>query len=228
MVRYLSIDDLESRETSRPKRFTSLRFRTLTTAPIFSGSAGAMPSCRGRATSGPATRSRSTPCGAGHRAAPPRSQFSRAGTSRRRAVEERRGHSLRHADIIAALETNRYAAAGVDIDAKAAALARARDSIRSTFTPGVLGDVRRVRWAVPTPTFSDIPQSPLLVASEPMAWERSYTVAFQTPGAVVVLLRRADLVNHCVNDILVQGARAPCFSSTTSQWAWKPYLALAS
>jgi phosphoribosylaminoimidazole (AIR) synthetase len=36
-------------------------------------------------------------------------------------------------------EDFRYSAAGVDIDAKAAALARARAAIRSTFTPGVSG-----------------------------------------------------------------------------------------
>ena len=39
------------------------------------------------------------------------------------------------------MKDSRYAAAGVDIDAKAAALARAKAAIRSTFTPGVLGDV---------------------------------------------------------------------------------------
>jgi hypothetical protein len=49
------------------------------------------------------------------------------------------------------LTNSRYAAAGVDIDAKAVALARAKEVIRSTFTPGVLGDVgsrRRGRRSV--------------------------------------------------------------------------------
>jgi phosphoribosylformylglycinamidine cyclo-ligase len=99
------------------------------------------------------------------------------------------------------LKDSRYAAAGVDIDAKTAALARARQAIRSTFTPGVLGDVGgfgglfRPDWSV----YRD----PVLVAS---------TDGVGTKLKVASAVGRhdtcgADLVNHCVNDILVQGAR---------------------
>jgi len=99
------------------------------------------------------------------------------------------------------LKDSRYAAAGVDIDAKAAALARARGLIRSTFTPGVLGDVGGFGGLF-RPDFSGY-REPVLVAS---------TDGVGTKLKVAIGAGRhdacgEDLVNHCVNDILVQGAR---------------------
>jgi phosphoribosylformylglycinamidine cyclo-ligase len=99
------------------------------------------------------------------------------------------------------LTDSRYAAAGVDIDAKAAALARAKAAIRSTFTPGVLGDVGGFGGLF-RPDFSKY-REPVLVAS---------TDGVGTKLKVAIAMGRhdacgADLVNHCVNDILVQGAR---------------------
>src|SRR5215475_2375758 len=97
--------------------------------------------------------------------------------------------------------TSRYADAGVDIDAKAAALARAKNAIRSTFTPGVLGDVGGFGGLF-RPDFSKY-REPVLVGS---------TDGVGTKLKVAIEMGRhdtcgADLVNHCVNDILVQGAR---------------------
>jgi phosphoribosylformylglycinamidine cyclo-ligase len=99
------------------------------------------------------------------------------------------------------LKDSRYAAAGVDIDAKAAALNRARDAIRSTFNPQVLGDVGGFGGLF-APDFSGY-KEPVLVAS---------TDGVGTKLKVAIAAGRhdscgADLVNHCVNDILVQGAR---------------------
>src|SRR4030095_3931078 len=99
------------------------------------------------------------------------------------------------------LKDSRYAEAGVDIDAKAAALERAKTAIRSTFTPGVLGDVGGFGGLF-LPDFSGYPE-PVLVAS---------TDGVGTKLKIAVAANRhdtcgADLVNHCVNDILVQGAR---------------------
>jgi phosphoribosylformylglycinamidine cyclo-ligase len=98
------------------------------------------------------------------------------------------------------LTDSRYAAAGVDIDAKMAALQQARTAIRSTFTPGVLGDVGGFGGLF-RPDFSRY-REPVLVAS---------TDGVGTKLKVAILAGRhdtcgADLVNHCVNDILVQGA----------------------
>ncbi len=99
------------------------------------------------------------------------------------------------------MKDSRYAAAGVDIDAKASALARARDAIRSTFTSGVLGDVGGFGGLF-RPDFSAF-REPVLVAS---------TDGVGTKLKIAIQTNRhdgcgADLVNHCVNDILVQGAR---------------------
>ncbi|MGH9399915.1 MAG: phosphoribosylformylglycinamidine cyclo-ligase [Thermoanaerobaculia bacterium] len=99
------------------------------------------------------------------------------------------------------MKDSRYAAAGVDIDAKSAALVRARDAIRSTFNPQVLGDVGGFGGLF-APDFSGY-REPVLVAS---------TDGVGTKLKVAIAASRhdscgADLVNHCVNDILVQGAR---------------------
>jgi phosphoribosylformylglycinamidine cyclo-ligase len=99
------------------------------------------------------------------------------------------------------LKSSRYADAGVDIDAKAAALARAKAAIRSTFTPGVLGDVGGFGGLF-RPDFSKY-REPVLVAS---------TDGVGTKLKIAIEMHRhdtcgADLVSHCVNDILVQGAR---------------------
>jgi len=96
--------------------------------------------------------------------------------------------------------TSRYADAGVDIDAKAAALARAKAAIRSTFTPCVLGDVGGFGGLF-RPDFSKY-KEPVLVGS---------TDGVGTKLKVAIDMGRhdtcgGDLVNHCVNDTLVQGA----------------------
>ena len=89
----------------------------------------------------------------------------------------------------------------MDITAKAAALERARSAIRSTFTPEVLGDIGGFGGLF-RPDFTGL-REPVLVAS---------TDGVGTKLKVAVAANRhdtcgADLVNHCVNDILVQGAR---------------------
>ncbi len=99
------------------------------------------------------------------------------------------------------MKDSRYAEAGVDIDAKARALENAKSVIRSTFTAGVLGDVGGFGGLF-RPDFTGL-REPVLVAS---------TDGVGTKLKVAIAMGRhdacgADLVNHCVNDILVQGAR---------------------
>jgi len=98
------------------------------------------------------------------------------------------------------LKSSRYAAAGVDIDAKMRAIAASKEAIRSTFTAGVIGDVGSFGGLF-RPDFSRF-KEPVLVAS---------TDGVGTKLKVAAMAGRhdtcgADLVNHCVNDILVQGA----------------------
>ncbi|MGZ6970249.1 MAG: phosphoribosylformylglycinamidine cyclo-ligase [Thermoanaerobaculia bacterium] len=97
-----------------------------------------------------------------------------------------------------------YADAGVDIDAKMGAVARAKDAIRSTFTKGVVGDVGGFGGLF-RPDFTGM-TDPLLVAS-------TDGVGTKLKVAIAAGVHRTvgqDLVNHCVNDILVQGA-SPLF-----------------
>jgi len=98
----------------------------------------------------------------------------------------------------------RYADAGVDIDAKMGAVARAKDAIRSTFTKGVVGDVGGFGGLF-RPDFTGM-SDPLLVASaDGVGTKLKVAIAAGVHGTV-----GQDLVNHCVNDILVQGA-SPLF-----------------
>ncbi len=95
-----------------------------------------------------------------------------------------------------------YRSAGVDIDAANEAVLRMRDSIRSTFTPGVLTDVGAFGGMF---SLAALPayQEPVLVSSIDGVGTK-LKVAIKV-GKHDTIGR--DLVNHCVNDILVQGAR---------------------
>jgi phosphoribosylformylglycinamidine cyclo-ligase len=93
-----------------------------------------------------------------------------------------------------------YKAAGVDIDAGNETVRRIRGLARSTFTSGVLSDIGSFGglFRLDSGRYRD----PVLVAS---------VDGVGTKLKVAFLAQRhdtigADLVNHCVNDILVQGA----------------------
>jgi phosphoribosylformylglycinamidine cyclo-ligase len=95
---------------------------------------------------------------------------------------------------------DRYAAAGVDLSAAERAKARIGELVRSTRTAGSLGAVGAFGGLVRVP--KDVPD-PVLVAS---------TDGVGTKVLVAIAAGRHDtvgecLVNHCVNDILVHGAR---------------------
>ncbi len=91
-----------------------------------------------------------------------------------------------------------YAAAGVDIDEMAAGLSAIKKLVRATATDGVLGEIGRFGGLFRSPGRSQV-----LVAS---------TDGVGTKLNVAAMAGRHDtvgqcLVNHCVNDILAQGAR---------------------
>lgn len=94
-----------------------------------------------------------------------------------------------------------YRRAGVDIDAKYQAILGSGDAIRSTYGPGVVGDVGMFAGLFDLQAAGAADQ--LLVASN------------DGVGTKVMIAQRSgqlgsvgeDLVNHCVDDILVQGAR---------------------
>lgn len=93
-----------------------------------------------------------------------------------------------------------YAAAGVDINAQDRALAEVKKLARATFTPGVLSEIG---------SFGGLFKPPLAGMEEPILVASADGV-----GTKLMVARMLgnyssvgrDLVNHCVNDILVQGA----------------------
>ncbi len=92
-----------------------------------------------------------------------------------------------------------YRDAGVDIDAKMGAIFSARKAIESTWNSGCVGSFGGFGGLFKCPTGDD----PLLCSS---------TDGVGTKIAVAIAAGRHDtvgqcLTNHCVNDILVQGAR---------------------
>jgi phosphoribosylformylglycinamidine cyclo-ligase len=94
-----------------------------------------------------------------------------------------------------------YHSAGVDIDAATKAVGKIRDLARSTFRPEVLSDIGSFGglFRLDTARF----RRPVLVAS---------TDGVGTKLKIAIATGRNDgvgydLVSHCINDILVQGAR---------------------
>ena len=93
-----------------------------------------------------------------------------------------------------------YKESGVDIDAGNEAVRRIRELARSTFTPGVLSEIGSFGGLF-RPDLSGL-TDPVLVSSADGVGTK-LKVAFRTGRHDTV---GGDLVNHCVNDILVQGA----------------------
>ena len=93
-----------------------------------------------------------------------------------------------------------YKTAGVDIDAGNEAVRRIRGLARTTFTPGVMSDIGSFGGLFRLDTARC--QEPVLVSSADGVGTK-LKVAFLADRHDTV---GADLVNHCVNDILVQGA----------------------
>src|SRR5215468_1000958 len=93
-----------------------------------------------------------------------------------------------------------YRQSGVDIDAGNETVRRIKSLARSTFTPGVLSDIGSFGGLFRLDR--DRYQDPVLVSSADGVGTK-LRVAFLTGRHDTV---GADLVNHCVNDILVQGA----------------------
>lgn len=95
-----------------------------------------------------------------------------------------------------------YREAGVDIEAGERTVALMRTAVQATYTPAVLAGIGAFGGLFDAALLQQM-QAPVLVAS---------TDGVGTKVKVAARLQQfdsigADLVNHCVNDILVQGAR---------------------
>ena len=101
---------------------------------------------------------------------------------------------------MSASKPSAYAAAGVDIDAQEKGLARVKKLAKSTFTPGVLTEIGGFGGLF-RPELTGMAE-PVLVASADGVGTK--LVVAKMAGDYSSVGR--DLVNHCVNDVLVQGA----------------------
>jgi len=93
-----------------------------------------------------------------------------------------------------------YRDAGVDIDAQDEALAKVKKLVRSTKTPGVLSELGSFGGLF-RPDLSGLDE-PVLVSSADGVGTKLKVASMAGDYSTV----GRDLVNHCVNDILVQGA----------------------
>jgi phosphoribosylformylglycinamidine cyclo-ligase len=94
-----------------------------------------------------------------------------------------------------------YRQSGVDIDAGNETVRRIKSLARATFTPGVLSEIGSFGGLFQLDKAAY--EAPVLVSSADGVGTK-LKVAFMTGRHDTI---GADLVNHCVNDILVQGAR---------------------
>jgi phosphoribosylformylglycinamidine cyclo-ligase len=94
-----------------------------------------------------------------------------------------------------------YAVAGVDIEAQNQGLREVGKLARATFTPGVLSDIGSFGGLF-RPDLAGLAE-PVLVASADGVGTKLAVARMAGDYSTV----GRDLVNHCVNDILVQGAR---------------------
>ena len=116
--------------------------------------------------------------------------------------------------------TDRYAAAGVGLDLAAEAKRRIAELVRTTRTTLALGEIGAFGGMVRVPSGYE---RPVLVLST------------DGVGTKVLVAARAgihdtvgeDLVNHCVNDILVHGARPLAFLDYIATGKLEPDVAAA-
>jgi phosphoribosylaminoimidazole synthetase len=100
------------------------------------------------------------------------------------------------------MEKNQYAQAGVNIDAGQTAVNLMKTAVQSTYNPAVLSDVGSFGGLFDISALKSM-QRPVLVASTDGVGTKTRVAAKMGQWDTI----GQDLVNHCINDILVQGAR---------------------
>jgi len=111
-----------------------------------------------------------------------------------------------------------YQRAGVDIDKKYAAVSGAAAAIRSTYTKGVVGDVGGFGGLF-DPAAAGAAGELLVASTDGVGTKVMIARAHGAMGSV-----GEDLVNHCTNDILVQGARPLFFLDYVAMSRMQPLL----
>src|SRR5215217_8648694 len=100
------------------------------------------------------------------------------------------------------MTSSQYASSGVDIDAGSRAVGLMKDAVRATYSDSVLAGIGSFGGLFDASALKQMDQ-PVLVAS---------TDGVGTKVKLAASLGRYrgignDIVNHCINDILVQGAK---------------------
>lgn len=113
-----------------------------------------------------------------------------------------------------------YARAGVDIDAATDAVDRMKAHIKTTMTPGALSETGSFGGMFALSALGPL-QDPVLVSSIDGVGTK-LKIAFATGRHGTV---GRDLVSHCVNDILVQGARPLFFLDYFGTGRLEPHVA---
>ncbi len=115
-----------------------------------------------------------------------------------------------------------YRDAGVDLDASDETMACVKDAVTATYTPQVLSGVGAFGGLFDAGALKGM-DAPVLVASTDGVGTKTKVAAalgrFDTLGQ--------DLVNHCVNDLLVQGARPLFFLDYVASARLEPAAAAA-
>ena len=95
-----------------------------------------------------------------------------------------------------------YKAAGVDIDSKMKAIGRLKGIARATHRPGVLGEIGSFGGLFDLKAAGSWREPVLVSSTDGVGTKLKVAIALGEHGTI-----GQDIVNHCVNDILVQGAR---------------------
>ncbi|CAM3631480.1 phosphoribosylformylglycinamidine cyclo-ligase [Deinococcus frigens] len=95
-----------------------------------------------------------------------------------------------------------YERAGVSIDAGQRAVALMKGAVARTHTPAVLGGIGGFGGLFSASAFAGLADPVLVASTDGVGTKTRVAVRLGQPGGL-----GADIVNHCVNDILVQGAR---------------------
>ena len=111
----------------------------------------------------------------------------------------------------------RYAAAGVDLHAADATMQRITEAVRSTYTPHVLAGLGAFGGLFALP--DDVLEPVLVASTDGVGTKTMLATALGRLDAV-----GRDIVNHCVNDILVQGARPLFFLDYVASSRLEPSL----
>lgn len=118
--------------------------------------------------------------------------------------------------------TAAYRSAGVDLDAGDETMARIKTAVTATYTPQVLAGLGAFGGLFDATALKHM-DAPVLVASTDGVGTKTKVAAalgrFDTLGQ--------DLVNHCVNDILVQGARPLFFLDYVASAKLEPTITAA-